>query len=151
VNYLSATKSNSSLFGKPVTELTPDQLNLVWWSSYYQSIYEMLPEDQPDDRTIDDDTALDKYMEALHKERNKDKMSARQTKGRGFQSAMNADEVVVFQSHENYLDFEYDNPADKFRSTKSADNSLGDDLQQQGRLRKLAKGKAKVKRYKQDD
>lgn len=150
VNYLSATTTNSSLFGKPVTDLTPDQLNLAWWSKYYQSIYEMLPEDQPDDRTIDNDEELDKYMEDLHKERHKDKIAAKEGKARGGHSAMNHDTVLVFRSNDNYMDFEYDNPTDQLRKKDAVDSSTGDDLRAVGRLRKIAQGKAKIKRYRQD-
>ena len=73
LDYLVAQKGNLHLFPKSSIELTPDQKNLLWWTGYYQSIYEMLPEDQPDDWVIQDDEALDEYMEDLHRERSKDR------------------------------------------------------------------------------
>jgi hypothetical protein len=125
-NYVLAQKINTALFPRAVTELTPDQANLSWWSGYYQSIYEMMPEDQPDDDTIHDDTELDKYMERLHQERTKDRQAARTKKRFGSSSAMHMKEVLVMRSNPDYWDMEYDKVAGH-RNKGKTDRSIKDD------------------------
>lgn len=111
IRYVHSIKTSESLFGVPTTEYTGDQLNLVYWSNYYQSIYELLPEDRPSDIVIEDDEALDAYMKSLYEERNRD-AAERKSKSvrRGKLSAFNAEEVIVTRSHELYEEIKYDTP-----------------------------------------
>jgi hypothetical protein len=104
-------KTSEPLFGIPTSEYTIDQLNLIYWSNYYQSIYEMMPEDRPSDFVIEDDEALDAYMENYYKDRNKE-VAARKSKSKrgGKLSAFDSEEVIVTRSHELYEDIEYDTP-----------------------------------------
>jgi hypothetical protein len=122
ISYVVAQKTNTPLFPKAVINLTPDQTNLAWWSGYYQSIYEMMPDDQPDDYTIENDEALDLYMEELHKERSRERQDSRKDKKNPFgsKSARHMKEQLIMRTHPDYLDLEYDTiPVDKKQSFKS--------------------------------
>lgn len=144
INYIAAQKTNTPLFPGSVVEWTPDQLNLVWWSSYYQSIYEMLPEDQPDDWVIEDDDELDKYMGELHKERSKERAAKRDEKRYGPSTAMKMKEVLVTRAHPDYERMEYDKPP---TAQQGDTKTLTDDSQMKGASRKRAQAVTKSKRY----
>jgi hypothetical protein len=111
IRYINSIKTSDPLFGVPASEYTTDQLNLVYWSNYYQNIYEMMPEDRPSDMVIDDDDALDAFMKAFYQERSKQEAERRHSQSRsGKLSAFDAEEVIVTRSHELYEDIEYDEP-----------------------------------------
>lgn len=146
VNYVSATKANMPLFPRAVTELTPDQLNLIWWSSYYQSIYELLPEDQPEDWVIEDDELLDKHMAELHKERTKDNQSRRSERKFGTSTAMKMKEALVFRSHPDYQRLQYD-AVPEGGNPNQVNKDLRDDPNMKGAQHKKTKGIARSRRY----
>ena len=111
IRYINSIKTSDPLFGVPASSYTTDQLNLVYWSNYYQNIYEMMPEDRPTDMVIEDDDALDAYMKAFYQERSKKEAERRHTQSRsGKLSAFDAEEVIVTRSHELYEDIDYDQP-----------------------------------------
>ena len=112
ISYVIAQKTNTPLFPNAVIDLTPDQTNLAWWAGYYDGIYQMMPEDQPDDATIEDDEALDNYMEELHKERSRERQDARRNKGNPFgsKSARNMQTQLIMRNNPDYFDLEYDKP-----------------------------------------
>ena len=116
IRYVTSLKTSESLFGVPTSEYTNDMLNLAYWSNYYQSIYEMMPEDRPSDLVIEDDEALDAYMQSYYQERNKED-AARRSKDRssGKLSAFDKEEVIVTQSNELYEDIQYDKPREAQR------------------------------------
>jgi hypothetical protein len=145
LDYLVAQKGNLHLFPKSSIELTPDQKNLLWWTGYYQSIYEMLPEDQPDDWVIQDDGALDEYMEELHKERSKDRSERKAEKRFGSTSAEKMDTRLITRSHPEYMNRKYDkvNP----KASDKVDVSLNDDPQMQGSAFKRSQGISKSKKF----
>lgn len=110
IKYVTSTKLNEELFGVPVSRYTSDMLNLVYWSHYYQNINEMMPEDQPPDDIIEDDAALDAFMEEYHKERTKDIADRKYRKGHKSKlSAFDKEEVLVTKiANELYDDIEFD-------------------------------------------
>jgi len=111
IRYVTSVKTSEPLFGVPTTQYTADMLNLAYWSHYYQNIYEMMPEDQPSEDIIEDDEALDAYLNDYYKERNKDAMARKGQKGnKGKLSAYNSQEVIVTKADEMYEDIEYDTP-----------------------------------------
>jgi hypothetical protein len=111
IRYISSTKTSDPLFGVPSSCYSTDQLNLVYWSNYYQNIYEMMPEDRPSDLVIEDDESLDAYMKTFYEERNRKDAERRHTNNRsGRLSAFDAEEVIITRSHELYEDIEYDTP-----------------------------------------
>jgi len=112
IRYITSLKTSELLFGIPTSEYTNDMLNLVYWSHYYQNIYDMMPEDQPSDNIIEDDEALDAYMEDYYKERSKDIAARKSEKklSRGGLSAFNNEEVIVTRHNELYEDIDYDKP-----------------------------------------
>jgi hypothetical protein len=87
-------------------------LNLAYWSHYYQNIYEMLPDDQPSEDIIEDDEALDAYLNDYYKERRKESLANRDKRkyGKSKLSAFDKEEVVVTKANELYQDIEYDKP-----------------------------------------
>ena len=111
IRYVTSLKTSETLFGVPTSEYTNDMLNLAYWSNYYQSIYEMMPEDRPSDLVIEDDEALDAYMQSYYQERNKEDAARRSKhKTSGKLSAFDKEEVIVTQSNELYEDIKYDKP-----------------------------------------
>lgn len=116
IRYITSQKTSDPLFGVPTSQYTNDMMNLAYWSNYYQNIYEMLPEDRPPDLIIDDDDALDAYMQSYYDDRSKED-AARRSKVRtgGKLSAFDKEEVIVTQSNELYEDINYDKPREAQR------------------------------------
>jgi hypothetical protein len=111
IRYVTSLKASEQLFGVPTSEYTNDMLNLAYWSNYYQSIYEMLPEDRPTDSVIEDDEALDAYMQSYYDDRNQEDMARRSKhRTRGKLSAFDKEEVIITKSNELYEDIKYDKP-----------------------------------------
>ena len=144
LDYLISQKGNLHLFPKSSIELTPDQKNLLWWTGYYQSIYEMLPEDQPDDWVIQDDESLDAYMEELHKERSKERYERKAEKMYGKSTAENMDTRLIMRSHPGYMDRQYDKANPK---AGKSDISLKDEPQMKGSAFKRSQGISKSKKF----
>jgi hypothetical protein len=96
-----------------MVDWTPDQIALIYWSSYYQHIYELLPDDRPEDSIISDDEALDAYMEALYKkkeeERNEGKVKRRGGNSKkGKLSAWDrGEELIITAAHPEYMNMKY--------------------------------------------
>ena len=55
-----AAQKIGDLFGCPVIELDDDQQNLLYWSQFYDSIFEAY--ERPPDSVIDDDAKLDEWL-----------------------------------------------------------------------------------------
>jgi hypothetical protein len=116
IRYVTSMKVSESLFGIPTSEYTTDQINLVYWSNFYQGIFEMMPEDRPSDLIIEDDDALDSYMEFYYKEQSKENAARRSKKtSKGKLSAFDQEEVIVTRANELYEDIEYDRPREAQR------------------------------------
>jgi len=111
IRYVTSLKTSEPLFGVPTSEYSNDQLNLAYWSHYYQSIYEMMPEDQPPEIIINDDEALDAYLKNFYDERTKD-TAYRKTKQKklGKLSAFDQEQVIVTRTNELYEYIKYDKP-----------------------------------------
>jgi hypothetical protein len=108
IRYTTAVKTGANLFGTSINEYTTDQLMLVYWSNYYQSIYEMMSDDRPPESIIEDDAALDAYMKDWHAEKSRDDAASKGAKSQyGKPSAWDKGEVLVFKSNSMYEDIEY--------------------------------------------
>ena len=112
IRYVAATKMGQPLFEDGLVDLTPDQLSLLYWSNYYQSIYEMLPDDQPSPDVIEDDEKLDAYMNSYFKkreqERTEGKAQNRGSSGKGKLSAWSkGSEVIITPSNPEYMKLAY--------------------------------------------
>lgn len=119
VRYVASMKTSEMLFGVPTSDYTTDQLNLVYWSQYYQSIYEMMPEDRPQDDVIEDDNALDAFMQSYYDEMTKEAASRRHRKKLGKSkvgSAFDKEEVIVTRTNELFDDIEFDEPVEAKRA-----------------------------------
>ena len=111
IKYITSVKTGDDLFGVPITDYTSDMLNLVYWSHYYQNINEMMPEDQPSDDILEDDEALDAFMQGYYNERTKDVAERKHRKGtKSKLSAFNQEEVIVARTNELFEDIEFDEP-----------------------------------------
>ena len=122
IRYVNSQKTAESLFGVPTSDYTNDQLNLAYWSNYYQNIYEMMPEDRPSDSVIEDDEALDAYMTSYYEERRKDDSARKgraETKGK--MSAFDKEEVIVTQFNELAEEIQYDKPREAQRIKNKTD------------------------------
>lgn len=60
-----AAKHGENLFGKSISEWSEMQNMLVYWSEYYDSIYESM--ERPADHIIEDDNACDSWMKEQNK------------------------------------------------------------------------------------
>jgi len=112
IRYAAALKIGGSLFSRELNDLTTDQLSLLYWSNYYQSIYEMMPDDQPPDEVIKDDQALDSFMEQYFKRREKERKEGRVNKSsdgkRGKLSPWeNGQELIITPAHPEYMNMPY--------------------------------------------
>lgn len=116
IRYITSVKVSEPLFGIPTSQYNTDQLSLAYWSNYYQSIYEMMPEDRPPDSIIDDDKSLDAYMKNYYEERNREEAARRsKNKSGGKLSAFDKEEVIVTKSNELYEEIDYDKPREAQR------------------------------------
>jgi len=112
IRYVTSMKTSEQLFGKSASGYSSDMLNLVYWSHYYQNIFEMLEEDRPPEDIIEDDESLDAYMKDYYDERTRD-TAARKSKNKhsGKLSAFDKEEVIVTKiASELYDDIEFDTP-----------------------------------------
>ena len=111
IRYAAALKLGGSLFNRELNDLTPDQLGLLFWSNYYQSIYEMLPDDQPDEEIISEDEELDAYMESYFKRRDAERNEGKVKRRGGSKSKLSAwdrgEEVIVTAAHPEYMNMAY--------------------------------------------
>ena len=110
IRYTAGLKIGGPLFPQGLHSITPDQQNLLYWSNYYQSIYEMLPDEQPDEDIINDDDALDAYMERYFKEREADRNDGRLKRSSGNKgrlSAKETDEVLITSNNPEFLNMDY--------------------------------------------
>lgn len=145
VNFIVATQANTTLFNRAAIDFTPDQKNLVYWSYFYKNIYEMLPDDRPDDETIDNDEELDKWLEDYHQRRAEERQSARLTKV-GSSSAMNKDEVLVFRSNPMYNKIEYNAPPTVGGDATSTSPTAESEGKRGLKLRKFIRNKQQQKK-----
>ena len=109
IRYVTAIKTGDNLFGSPIKDYNVDQLMLLYWSHYYQSINEMLPDDRPSDEIIEDDHALDAYMKDWQAERSREASASKAQKGKryGDNSAWDHGETLVMRSNPMHQDIEY--------------------------------------------
>lgn len=123
IRYNTSMKTSETLLGIPAVDYTVDQLNLVYWSNYYDQIYQMLPTDRPSDEVINDDEMLDKFMEEYYNEMNNETsiQKERKIKNKGTLSAFDSEEVIVTQSNELYHDIKYDKPREAQKVKDRAD------------------------------
>ncbi len=121
IRYTSALKIGGPLFPGGLSDLTPDQQALLYWSNHYQSIYEMLADDRPDDDIIEDDDALDSYMLSYFKRQEQERSQSRlgSRSGSGKLSATEKDEVIITADHPEYMSTAYSE--DRIKGGDSSD------------------------------
>jgi hypothetical protein len=124
IRYAIARKTGSDLFGIPVKDYSSDMLSIMYWSDFYTSIYEMMPEDRPSESIIEDDAALDAYMEAFYAEKSREYAARRSGKGHKGASAFSHDEVIVTKSNPMFEDIEYTKIPK--RAEKSSDTEMSE-------------------------
>lgn len=109
IRYTTSIKTGVSLFGIELPDYSVDQLALAYWSYYYQSIYDMLPDERPSDSIIEDDAALDAFMKSYLEEQNREAAAAKGKKQNksGVKSAWDHGETIVMGSNPMYEDIEY--------------------------------------------
>jgi len=117
IRYNNSMKTSEQLFGVAAVDYTADQLNLVYWSNFYDNVYSMMPEDRPQESIIEDDKSLDAFMDEYYKELSNEVAVRRSNKSmhKGSMSAFDAEEVIVTQSNELYEEIDYDKPREAQR------------------------------------
>ena len=105
---------------------------LLYWSHYYQSINEMMPDDRPSDEIIEDDQALDAYMKDWQAERSREATASRAKKGQryGEKSAWDHGETLVMRSNPMHKDIEY---SETLAEKSSGDGAASVDAAPMGR------------------
>lgn len=86
-----ARRARTPLFAHPVSEWNVNQLQLVYWTSFYDSVYEHF--ERPPQRIIDNDALLDQWVEAQQREMEERAQKHKHSVGR---RAEDYDEVIVF-------------------------------------------------------
>lgn len=110
IKYVTSMKTSDKLFGVSTADYSNDMSNLAYWSQYYNNIYEMLSEDRPPDDIIDDDEALDAYMNDYYQEKSKEMAVSKGRNRHGKLSAYDKEEVIVTREDPLYEHIEYDTP-----------------------------------------
>lgn len=123
IRYMSSIKATFPLFSRKPEDYTKDQIALMYWSNFYQNVYEMLSDDRPSNDIIENDTLLDAYMEKYYKELEQDRLVSSKSKRAGA-SAFDSDEVVVTRFSELYDKLEYDNPQEADRNKNATDLNI---------------------------
>lgn len=109
IRYVTSVKTGEALFNHPVSHYNVDQLTLLYWSHFYQSVYEMMPSDRPEDQIIEDDQALDAYMKDWQADRNREAAASKAKSGKSYgnKSAWDHGEQLVMRSNPMHSDIEY--------------------------------------------
>jgi len=116
IRYISSQKTSDPLFGIPSAEYTVDMLSLAYWSNFYQSIYEMMPDERPSEQIIEDDETLDAFMAAYYDERTRqDAYRKSKSSDPNKLSSFDKEEVIITKSNELYQDIKYDTPREAQR------------------------------------
>ena len=110
IKYVTSMKTSDKLFGVATSDYSNDMSNLAYWSQYYNNIYEMMPDDRPSDDIIDDDEALDSFMNEYYKEKSRDSAASSGRKRQGSLSSYDKEEVIVTREDPLYEHIDYDTP-----------------------------------------
>lgn len=122
IRYVSSVKASFPLFSRKPDDYTKDQIALMYWSNFYQNIYEMLPEDRPADDVIENDVLLDAYMQEYYKSLEQDRLVSK-SKKMGT-NAFDSDEVIVTQFNDLYDKLDYDDPKEASRNKNATDLNI---------------------------
>ena len=117
VRYLAAQKQGGKLFKRPIYDYSIDMLHLMHWTAFYQSLHEMMAADRPDPSIIDDDFALDKFMDDYFDRIKKESAAERMKKASGKNAtAWNHNELIITKSNPVFEDVDFSKtPAQKAR------------------------------------
>jgi len=109
VGYMAAQKNGGKLLDREVFDYSTDMINLMYWSGFYLSLQEMMPEDRPSEDLVADDPALDMYMEKYFKEEKQKAVEARAQKASGGKqsSAWDHQELIVTKSNPVFDDIDF--------------------------------------------
>jgi hypothetical protein len=123
IRYMSSLKATFPLFSRKPEDYTKDQIALMYWSNFYQSIYEMLSDDRPSNDIIENDNLLDVYMEDYYKGLEQDRLVSSNSRARGT-NAFDRDEVIVTRFNELYDKLEYDTPQQAGRNKEATELTI---------------------------
>lgn len=120
IRYMSSIKTTFPLFSRKPEDYTKDQVALMYWSNFYQNVYEMLSDDRPSDDIIENDTLLDVFMEDYYKGLEQERLVSSGSRKTGT-NAFDREEVVVTRFNELYDKLEYDAPQQAGRNKNATD------------------------------
>jgi hypothetical protein len=98
-----ATKTGSPLFDGPTVDWNINQVGLVFWSTFYDNIFEH-PE-RPDQRTIENDDLLDRWVEQKGKEIEERARKNSRAMSNPSSSAFDHQEVITFEETDEELNW----------------------------------------------
>lgn len=125
----SSSKASKGVFGSPSSELTNEQLSLLSWSKFYDSIGESA--DPPTDEVVEDDTALDGWL-ILQGRKRKEDSKRKEAEKLLPKNNQNAGELFIIGKSKEEMD-QIMSLNDGYG--KHAINSLKNDLNQKGEVR----------------
>jgi hypothetical protein len=124
IRYITSTKTGTPLFSRPIEDYSVDQLSLAYWSYFYSSIFEMLPDERPPEYIIEDDESLDAFMKSYSEEKNREASASREKRSsdkKGVKSAWEHGETLVMRSNPLYKEINYSETVESVRNKKITD------------------------------
>lgn len=129
-SFLSANSFTKDIFGKPSSDLTEEQINLLSWSSYYKSI--MDSHNPPNSKIIQDDDMLDGWLIIQNEEAKKKEMEEKGNSLITNQNIARHDEIFIMNKTQtveeaqaiNALNSPQANAIRKQRIKEVADNKV---------------------------
>jgi len=126
--YLSSKNTGQELMSVPLKDAHLGFLELMSWTMFYQSIYEMLPSERPSEEIIKDDEKLDKFMLDFDVKRKKEaEMSKKKRASKEDKfNASTKDQTIVTAGSKDYVKLhkegEYSDPKIITSRTSSEDS-----------------------------
>jgi len=136
--YISSKEGVVEIFTRKGPDLSLDQLNLIGWSKWYDSIFDLSHKDRPSEETLEDDDKADKFVEEYIR-----RLYAGESTRSDSGKAMDKDHVIVTAESQDYVKFQkqgkYSDTA--IISGKSKEDSTSyDETKEVKRIKKKLRG-----------
>tara|TARA_B100000676_G_scaffold117798_1_gene117269 strand:+ start:4484 stop:5521 length:1038 start_codon:yes stop_codon:yes gene_type:complete len=103
--WASSSKEGSSIFDRPIIELTQEQKSVVGWSKLYENVQES--PDCPSKEIVEDDDAFDGWLIQENRKRDKDKKTKSLDDGLS-DKVKNSDEIFIMADNQEEIEEIYD-------------------------------------------
>jgi len=143
--YINSERANLDLFSSKTEDLSSDQLRLLSWSNYYYDIYQLSPRDRPSEDILEDDDALDNYLEEYNRKTKAEIELERQKSKTKDSKALQHNHSVVTPESGNFVSFHkqgmYSDPKEMSGGNETTGINEGEQIKEA--KRKLAKVNSK--------